>query len=199
LLTGNQPWKDSPVSKDANLGTALEAIVREACKPHDRADPWTFAHWFGGFTLWRNEKRAEIKILLSNDRAEIFEFGVSTPPMLPGLSKGTLIEPRRGRLDMPVTASADTFNFMADLVLDSEHIRGLEKGNAGTVGTDPASVLSQPGASPANIFQCMLKDSDLEEREQGAASSDSHGSPSSSGPLDHQSKDEPSWRTITSA
>jgi hypothetical protein len=88
---------------------------------------------------------------------------------------------------------------MADLVRDTLRVRGLEKGNAGTVGTDPASVLGQPGGDPVNIFQCMLKDSNSEEREQVAPSSGSHGSPSSSGPLDHQSKDEPSWNTITSA
>jgi len=36
LLTGNQPWKESWIPRDTNLGMVLEAVVREACKPQYR-------------------------------------------------------------------------------------------------------------------------------------------------------------------
>jgi hypothetical protein len=193
LLSGIQEPNSPEPPANASFGLALDNLVRAACEPKWRNNPGSFEKWVERVTIWRSEPRAEIAFRTASGQVGIEIFLPKREMKLPFLSQDPTEQRPVAQITETASISGRIFEVMAEMVLDSERVRGLEKGNAGTVGTIPASVLSQPGTNPVNVFQCMLKDSDLEEREQGAPSSEPHGSPSPSGP-DHQSKDEPSWK-----
>jgi hypothetical protein len=192
----------------STLGEALESLVR-SMMIHER----------------REQAREQVRdVTVFRGTGSVYINTISGPVSyykpLPGLLAIMMDEPipeRRPEAEMSVMATVPIrfFEILADLVLDTERVRGkpqlppdnktpeaagstnaegVDTTTPAAVGAGPAPVetASQPGANPVNIARRdSQQDSDERERGQSSRPSSSLGSPSSG--QTEQLEDEPTW------
>jgi hypothetical protein len=212
VLSGNMTDYPADVIADdlcpgSTLGEALENLVRSMMSHEKRAQA---CEKIRDVTVFRSTETAYINTICGT---------VAYYKAPPGLLSVMMDEPNfeeKPEAEMRITASVPIryFEILADLVLDTERVRGksqlspddkapeaagstnaedADTTTPATVGAGPAHVdeASQPGWSPANAERDIQQDSDERERGQSHPSFSSLGSPSS-GPID-QPEGEPPW------